>query len=104
LVTHDPPFGILDKVEDKNIPWAIASYGKRAKDGNIGSSSFLGVSSRFEILLHVFSHVHESKGVLKIGKTTYVNIGSLEEDEDVCEITPEGIKVNINFLKLGARA
>ena len=99
LITHYPPYGILDKVEEKNIPWAVASYGKTAKNGNIGSSTFQRISKDFGILLHVFSHVHESKGIETIGNTTYVNIGSLEDDKDVCKVELNN-EIKINFLKI----
>jgi Icc-related predicted phosphoesterase len=99
LITHYPPYGILDKVEEKNIPWAVASYGKTAKNGSIGSSAFQRISKDFGILLHVFSHVHESKGIKKVGNTTYVNIGSLEDDKDVCKAELNN-EIKINFLKI----
>jgi Icc-related predicted phosphoesterase len=98
LATHYPPYEILDKVEEKNIPWAIASYGNRAKSGNIGSLAFQRISKDFEILLHIFSHLHESKGIEKIGNTTYVNIGSLEENKDVCEVELKNEEVKVTFL------
>ena len=100
LITHYPPNQILDKVDRDNIPWAIATFGEAAKSGNIGSLTFQKVSKNFGILLHVFSHVHESKGIEKIGTTTYVNIGSLEENKDVCEIELKNEEVKIDFLKL----
>jgi Icc-related predicted phosphoesterase len=100
LVTHSPPYGILDKVKKENIPWAMASYGDSAKSGNIGSQAFLRISKEFGILLHVFSHVHESKGVEEIGNTTYVNIGSLEEENELWEIELKNGEVEAYPLKL----
>ena len=100
LITHYPPNQILDKVDRNNIPWAIATFGEVAKNGNIGSLTFQKVSKNFRILLHVFSHVHESKGIEKIGATTYVNIGSLEENKDVCEIELKNEEVNIDSLEV----
>lgn len=100
LITHYPPYQILDKVEPKNIQWAVATYGDRAQQGNIGTRTFLDISRRFEIPLHIFSHVHESKGVKKIKNTIYVNLGSLEEDKDVCEVEIQNDEVEIRFLRL----
>jgi Icc-related predicted phosphoesterase len=100
LVTHYPPYGVLDQVEQANIQWAIASYGAKARNGNIGSDTFRRITEEFGILLHIFSHVHESKGVKTIGSTTYVNIGSLEEDKDICEVRLKNQEVSVDFLKL----
>ncbi|GAJ12209.1 unnamed protein product, partial [marine sediment metagenome] len=38
VVTHTPPYRILDKVLPDLIPWAVKSYGKISKEGNIGST------------------------------------------------------------------
>ena len=100
LITHYPPFEILDRVEERNVPWAIAAYGERSRHGHIGSQAFLQVTRESGILLHVFSHVHESKGIVRMGNTTYVNLGSLEDDRDMCEAEIENDRVQIRFLKV----
>jgi len=99
LVTHYPPYQILDKVEKTNIPWAVASYGEVAKDGNIGSQAFRQISQEFEVLLHIFSHVHESKGIQRVGNTVYLNIGSLEDNRQVCQVEAKDGAVDLNFLE-----
>ena len=59
LITHGPPFGVLDLSPD---------------DGrHQGCSKLREAVRRTEPPLHVFGHVHGGYGVAKIGNTVYVN-------------------------------
>lgn len=59
LVTHTPPFGILDKCYDGSI---------------VGSKSLMRAVKRINPKLHVFGHIHECGGQFtKKGATTYIN-------------------------------
>lgn len=61
LITHSPPFKILDEVETEF-------------NANFGSISLLTHTRRVNPKLHVFGHIHENGGKKKkIGKTLYVN-------------------------------
>jgi Icc-related predicted phosphoesterase len=58
LITHGPPFGILDKVE--NGP-------------NVGCEDLLAVVEQINPKLHVFGHIHEARGIVEKSKTIFVN-------------------------------
>ena len=94
LVSHDPPYGILDQVVQEYRQYAVGTYGKRAKDGHIGSAGLRKIVDKYRPMLHVFGHIHEGKGVF-VGQTTFVNTGGVGRDEEVAEISimPEGISV-----------
>jgi len=55
LVTHGPPFGILDQVK----------YSNKAQDGKFAGCEELRTAiERIQPKLHVFGHVHEGYGKL----------------------------------------
>lgn len=58
LITHTPPAGVLD----------VSSHGLQ-----LGCSFLAENVRRVSPRLHCFGHVHESTGVLKKNKTTYIN-------------------------------
>ncbi|MFH1451792.1 MAG: metallophosphoesterase [archaeon] len=68
LVCHQPPYGILDKVNFKGVPknW----IGKHA-----GSKSVLDYINKFEPRYVFCGHIHEGEGYKKIGKTEVYNLG-----------------------------
>lgn len=65
LVTHGPPFGILDQTPSGE---------------KVGCTDLLDRVLKVEPKLHVFGHIHHRGGELrKIGKTTFVNAAILNE-------------------------
>lgn len=94
LVTHDPPYGVLDQVVEEYRKYAVGTYGERAKDGHVGSVGLREIVDKYKPMLHVFSHIHECKGVFA-GQTIFVNTGTTGEDEEVAEVSvgPEGVTV-----------
>lgn len=94
LVTHDPPYGILDQVVQEYRQYAVGTYGEKAKDGHIGSVGLRKIVDKYKPMLHVFGHIHECKGVF-VGQTVFVNTGTFGEDEEVAEVSigPEGVAV-----------
>lgn len=65
LITHGPPYGILDKVE-------ISSKGDKSK--HAGCMDLMDIIPTLPNLkLHVFGHIHESPGVEEIRGTKFVN-------------------------------
>jgi Icc-related predicted phosphoesterase len=58
LITHCPPFGILDKTND----------GK-----NEGCKDLLEIVSQIKPRLHIFGHIHEAYGQTKNGETFFIN-------------------------------
>ncbi len=61
LVSHAPPFGILDKIHS----------GK-----HVGSKILLKAIKKYPPKIVFCSHIHEAKGVKKLGKTIIYNLGS----------------------------
>jgi len=61
MVTHQPPFGVNDT-------------GRSGKHG--GSKSILKIVQEFAPRLALAGHMHESRGVTKLGETVCVNPGS----------------------------
>jgi Icc-related predicted phosphoesterase len=66
LITHGPPFGILDAVK----------YGS---DMGVGCSNLSGRISERNIKAHFFGHIHESYGHVLDNGTHYFNCCSLDE-------------------------
>lgn len=65
LLTHTPPFGILDKT--------VGGI-------NIGSKSLLDrIQELSNLKYHLFGHCHENFGVAKINKTIFMNASMLDE-------------------------
>lgn len=58
LVTHTPPFGILDEVESGE---------------NVGCGILSVELQRIRPKVHIFGHIHESAGILKQNGTIYIN-------------------------------
>jgi Icc-related predicted phosphoesterase len=54
LVTHGPPYGIMDEVEEET------KWGRRKL--NIGSASLCKALARIRPKLHIFGHIHEGRG------------------------------------------
>ncbi len=69
LVCHQPPYGILDKVTSKYNPpknW----IGKHA-----GSKAILDYIKKYQPKYVFCGHIHEGRGMKKIGKTEVYNLG-----------------------------
>jgi len=59
LVTHGPPFGILDQVARGGL--------------SVGCEALLEALPRIHPKLHVFGHIHEAYGAVRRAGTLYVN-------------------------------
>jgi Icc-related predicted phosphoesterase len=64
LITHGPPKGILD----------LAPRG-----GNVGCLDLLLALNKTDVKLHVFGHIHASRGHMNVGDKLFVNAASLNE-------------------------
>lgn len=64
LITHDPPYGILDF--DDNIHY--------------GSDELLKRISEIKPRYHLFGHIHAGNGQVTLGATTYVNSAIVSEN------------------------
>jgi len=100
FITHAPPYGILDKVKEEWISYGVGTYGEKAKEGHIGSDAFREIAFEYQPLVHTFGHIHETPGVEKQGKTTFINGGSLGDSEEFEEVTIEGEQVSCRWIKV----
>ena len=81
LITHCPPEGILDKVRE------IEGWDERGQEGpevytrfkSFGSPSLKEHVLRAKPKVHIFGHIHDSSGILKVGDTTFVNAAICDE-------------------------
>ena len=62
LITHGPPFGILDRT--------TSNY-------NAGCEMLLKKVNQIQPKLHVFGHIHEGYGMVEKGKTIFANASSV---------------------------
>ena len=78
LLTHIPPYSILDEVKSEHVPkeW----IGKHA-----GNKKILDYIKKYKPRLVLCGHIHESKGKQKIGRTEVYNLGS-SGDYEIIEI------------------
>jgi Icc-related predicted phosphoesterase len=62
LITHTPPFGILDEVDHTG-----RTPGKWHIDGHVGCEDLLGVIKKrlLNMQLHCFGHIHQNVGVIQ---------------------------------------
>lgn len=64
LITHGPPFGILDR---------------SVKGEHIGGKDILPYLEKIKPRFHIFGHIHEGYGMIKKDKTTFINASVLNE-------------------------
>jgi Icc-related predicted phosphoesterase len=74
---HDPPYNSgLDTAPTLNKDHSIKKTGAMEVVGPVGSKSVRAVIEKYEPLLGMHGHIHESVGFRKIGRTLCVNPGS----------------------------
>jgi len=66
LVTHGPPYGILDRAPDVNV--------------HSGCHELHQAVCRIRPKLHVFGHVHGTPGIVRTYSTTFANVAVLGPD------------------------
>ena len=95
---HDPPFDSgLDTAPQLKEDHSIAKAGAFEILGPVGSKSVRAVIEKYEPLLGMHGHIHESVGFRNIGRTLCVNPGS-EYREGILK----GFLININDGKVSA--
>ena len=72
IVTHGPPYGILDTVEER-------------KDNiHLGCDELVKAINRIKPVYHIFGHIHSSGGkIIKKERTTFINCSVCDEAYDV---------------------
>jgi Icc-related predicted phosphoesterase len=64
LITHTPPYGILDELDNKR---------------NVGCEQLAARLKILEIPYHIFGHIHHEYGIVKIGDTIHMNAALLDD-------------------------
>jgi uncharacterized protein len=76
---HAPPYGSkLDNAPALNADLTYKSGGQALRP--VGSTAVLEAIKRFQPVLSLHGHIHESKGAARIGKTLALNPGSSYEE------------------------
>ena len=82
MITHSPPFGILDQVT--SFGYEIDSKtGERIKLKEVESTGITELKDRVKTIkpkLHVFGHVHEGSGFLFQDDILFVNAAIMDKD------------------------
>jgi Icc-related predicted phosphoesterase len=79
LVTHGPPFGILDKAP--------------GSDNHAGCRELLQAVLRVKPRLHICGHIHGAHGTYNSGETLFVNAALLGQDGDLSD-PPVSIQIS----------
>ena len=76
---HDPPISSgLDEAPDLTADLSIKGAGKVTKA--VGSVAVRNAVQKIQPLVGLHGHIHESKGIAKIGRTVCINPGSVYEE------------------------
>ena len=70
LVTHGPPYGIMDHVRPH----------PSNKGTHAGCEDLLEAVKRIKPRFHIFGHIHDSSGILDNGDTVFVNASNLDDN------------------------
>ena len=71
LITHCPPYGILDEVvQIGGFPYSPPNL--------VGCQDLLNKIKETNVKLSVFGHIHEARGIIYKDLVTYVNASSLD--------------------------
>lgn len=79
LITHTPPFGILDESSDKIIDFEIAtnsSSSNEVQTKHFGDEELILAVKKVKPLVHVFGHIHQGYGTFKTKNTLFINCAS----------------------------
>lgn len=88
LITHGPPFGILDVTRS---------------DQHVGCEELLKKIKKIKPKYHLFGHIHEAYGIFNTAKTTFMNGSVLNEHYELVNspiIFETGGEVNFTNLYL----
>lgn len=79
LVTHQPPYKILDYYPPK---------------GNLGCESLLDTVIKIKPKVHIFGHIHEQNGIVTKDGVTFVNAGIVDENHNIIN-EPRLVNLNV---------
>jgi Icc-related predicted phosphoesterase len=87
MLVHDTPFGVLDLVKNKKSPM---------HNKHVGDKYFTKYIKKFKPLLCICGHMHENRGLKKLGKTLVINSGPAFEGK--CALLDLGEKIKVEFI------
>lgn len=91
FVSHNAPYNTkLDKIS--------MNAGNKAAGKHYGSKLIRRVIDSWQPLVHIGGHIHEGRGLDRLGKTICINIGSVHEGR-AAVITLDGKKAKIRLIK-----
>jgi Icc-related predicted phosphoesterase len=73
VITHSPPFGILDTVKDGFATTVIAAS---SIDKQVGSPALARLVRQEQPALHIFGHIHECRGLHREHGVTWANVAN----------------------------
>ena len=77
FMVHVPPYDSgLDRAVEINPDLTPVRRGGQLVEGPVGSRAVRQIIEEFQPLLSLHGHIHESRGVVRIGRTVSVNAGS----------------------------
>ncbi len=92
FVSHNVPYNTkLDKIGQKAH--------KKVKGKHYGSKLVKRVIEKYHPLIHIGGHIHEGRGLDKVGKTLCVNPGSAHDLQAAIISIPDKDKVKVKFIK-----
>jgi Icc-related predicted phosphoesterase len=80
LITHGPAYGFGD----------VTTYVDGTPKERVGCQDLADKILQTQIKLHAFGHIHEDRGVIALGPTTFVNASAL--DRMYCPVTKKPIR------------
>lgn len=78
LITHSPPYGILDQTNDKKL---------------LGCKILREIVAKIAPKYHIFGHLHDNYGVVKNGGTIFINATSFQS---INKLVNNPIEINTN--------
>jgi hypothetical protein len=81
LITHSPPYGILDKVY-RGHTWDHKTQTTRATYEYVGCRDMLEAVQRVKPKFHLFGHIHGTYGCQQVGDTWFYNCSIATERYD----------------------
>jgi Icc-related predicted phosphoesterase len=93
---HSPPYHTgIDEAPELRADFSVVTVSGRPKMMPVGSHAVRQIITEVQPLVALHGHIHESRGVTKIGRTVCVNPGSTygEGVLDGCLVTLRGDKV-----------
>jgi Icc-related predicted phosphoesterase len=93
---HSPPYRIgIDEAPELKPDFAVVTVGGQPKMIPVGSRAVRTLIEEVQPLAALHGHIHESRGVARIGRTTCINPGSTYAEGvlDGCIVTLRGDKV-----------